>query len=168
MTSEPLRTINSEITSQVSGKIGEFKVYLYLQIRETIKQVISDQVLPIIRETSGEISSGARPNVDIPSSARHRSPETHCRKKAWRNIPNLNKSISNQDRHKIENSLEPHSSDEEYDMVTGANLTPHTVPEFITGRLLHPQENLPNSAQTDSPKAGRTICPGSNRSKHIS
>ena len=62
--------INSEITRHVSSKINEFKVDLNVHIRETIEQVISDQVLPTIRETLGEISSGARLKVDFTSSER--------------------------------------------------------------------------------------------------
>ena len=65
MTSETVRLINSEITSQVSNKINEFNVDLNLHIRETIEQVILDQVLPTFRETSGEIGNGARQNVDL-------------------------------------------------------------------------------------------------------
>ena len=47
--------INSENTSQVSGRIVEIKMDLNLHVRETIGQVISGQVLPIIRETLGEV-----------------------------------------------------------------------------------------------------------------
>ena len=115
MTSDNVRLINSEITSQVSSKINEFKVDSNLHIRETVEQVISDQVLRTIRETLGEIGNGARPNVDLTSSERHRSPEMQCSKRAWKNIPKSNKTISDQNRHNIENSFEPHSSDEDYD-----------------------------------------------------
>ena len=80
MTSETLRMINSEFTSQVSSKINEFKIDSNLHIRETIEQVISDQVLLSIRETLSVINSGARPNVDLMSSERHRSPEIPERK----------------------------------------------------------------------------------------
>ena len=97
--------INSEITSQVSSKMNEFKVDLNLHLREAIEQVIADQILPTIRETMGEISNGARTNVDLTSSERFRIPEMHYRKKVWDNIPKLNKIISDQDRHKIENSF---------------------------------------------------------------
>ena len=94
MTSETVRVINSEVTSQVSNKISGIKVDLKLHIRETIEQVISDQVLLTIRETLGEISSCVRPNMDLPSSEQPRSPKMHCRKKAWKNIPKMNKPYS--------------------------------------------------------------------------
>ena len=55
--------------------MSEFKKDLNLHIRETIEQVISDQILPTIRETLGAINSGGRPNVDLTSSERHMSPE---------------------------------------------------------------------------------------------
>ena len=117
MTSETVRRINSEITSQVSSKKNEFNVDLKLHIRETIEQVILDQVLPIFTETSGEIGNGARQNVVLRSSERRRSPVMHCSERAWKNIPKSNKSISNQNRHNIENSFEPHSSDDDYDNI---------------------------------------------------
>ena len=87
MTSETVRMINNEITSQVSSKINEFKMFLKLHIRETIEQAISDQVLPSIRETLSVINSGAKPNVDLTSSEQHRSLETHSRRKIWENVP---------------------------------------------------------------------------------
>ena len=107
--------INSEITSQVSSKMNESEVDLNLHLRETIEQVIADQILPTIRETMVEISNGARANVDLTSSERYRIPEMHYSKKTWDNIPKLNKIISDQNRHNIENSFEPHSSNEDYD-----------------------------------------------------
>ena len=106
---------NSEITSHVSSKIYEFKVDLNLHIRQTIEQVISDQVIPTVRETLSKINSGARPNVDLTSSERHSSPEMHYLPKVW---GKMNKSDSNQNRHNTENSFERQS----------------TAPEFITGR----------------------------------
>ena len=90
ITSETVRMISSDITNQVSSKMNEFKVILNLHNRETVEKPISDQVLPTIRETLGKIRSAARPNVDLTSSERHRSPEMHCRKKGWENIPELN------------------------------------------------------------------------------
>ena len=65
--------------------------------------------------------------------------------------------MSNQNHHNRDNSFEPHSSDDDYDMVTGANPTPRTIPEFITGRPMHPQENLPNPPHIDSPITGPSV-----------
>ena len=72
-------------------------------------------MLLTVRETLGEIGNGARLNVDLTSSEQHRSPEMHCSKRAWINMPKSNDSISNQNRHHIEDSFEPHSSDKDYD-----------------------------------------------------
>ena len=115
MTSKKVRKINSETTSPVSSNIIEFKVDLNLHIRETIEQVISDQVLPSIRETLSGINDSVRPNVDLTSSERHRSPETHLRKKIWENVTKSNKSVNNHNHHKRANSFEPHI-DEDYDI----------------------------------------------------
>ena len=103
--------INSEITRHVSSKINEFKVDLNVHIRETIEQVISDQVLPTIRETLGEISSGARLKVDFTSSER-----CITARKFVIIYQNWIK-LSNRNSHNIENSFEPPSSDEDYDKV---------------------------------------------------
>ena len=88
--------INSEMTSQVSGRMNEIKVGLHLHTRETIEDVISEQALPTIRETSGEVVSGARTNNHLISSARHRSPEVNYPKRIWGNIPKVNRDVSYQ------------------------------------------------------------------------
>ena len=98
--------------------MNEFKTDMNLPIRETIEQVISDQVLPTISETLGEISRSARMNADLTSSERHWSPKTHCHKKDWENLTKLNRAFGDQNRHNIENSFDPHSSDEDYDNYT--------------------------------------------------
>ena len=64
-----------------------------------------------------QINSGARPDVDLTSSERHRSPEKHYRKKTWENVLKPNISSSNQNRHDTENSFESHSSDEDYNNI---------------------------------------------------
>ena len=45
-------------------------------------------------------------------------------------------------------STDSQTSDQNCDMVTGANHTPHTVPEFLTGRPMQSQEPLQNSEDT--------------------
>ena len=82
---------------------------------EITSQVISDQILPTIRETLGEISCSAWTNVDLTSSERHRSHEIQFRKKVWKNVPNMTKTNSIQNRDKTENSFESHSCNEGYD-----------------------------------------------------
>ena len=45
-------------------------------------------------------------------------------------------------------SIDSQTSDQDCDMVTGANHTPHMVPEFLTGRPMQSQEPLQNIEDT--------------------
>ena len=44
------------------------------QVRGTIKQVISEGVLPTIRDSFGKLGTDARTKMDLASSEQHRSP----------------------------------------------------------------------------------------------
>ena len=61
--------------------------------------------------------------------------------------------------HCRENSLDSNQSDDEngYDMVTGANLTPQLVIEFLTGRPMQPQNKTPHQQQVDDDTLDTTI-----------
>ena len=89
ISAETVRMINSEIASQVSGRINEMRVNLNSHITGAIEQAISEQVLPTIRETLSELGNSARNNLDPASGKRHRSPERTHPKRAWENIPKL-------------------------------------------------------------------------------
>ena len=65
---------DSEITSEVSCKLNEINLDLNSQIRETIEQVISEQLLPTIRTLCDE-KTVINTNVDLLSSRRHREPK---------------------------------------------------------------------------------------------
>ena len=95
--------------------MNDIKVDLNSHIREAIEQVISEQVLPTIRESLREVSSGARTNKDLTSSERHRSSAENYPRRIWELIPKVNRDANNQNRHSKENSFEPPSSDEDYD-----------------------------------------------------
>ena len=73
--------INIGITSQESSRMTEIKVDLKLHIRETIEQVIFEQVLPTIREIFGDFGNGAGVNTDLASSEQYRSPEVNYPKR---------------------------------------------------------------------------------------
>ena len=47
-------------------------------------------------------------------------------------------------------STDSQTSDQECDMVTGANHTPHTIPEFLTGQPMQSQEHLQHPEETHS------------------
>ena len=57
----------------------------------------------------------------------------------------------------VENSFQTHTDEEDYDMGTGANCTPLTIPEFINARSLHSRENLPIPPPTESPNTGQSV-----------
>ena len=111
---------------------NEIMLDLNLQTRETIELVISEHVLPTIRDALGELERGARAILDLPSSGQHRSPEVNNPKRVWGNVIKLGKNAKNQNRHNKESSIDPHSNDQDYDMVTGVNLAPRTIREFLT------------------------------------
>ena len=60
------------------------------------------------------------------------------------NFPKLIATSSSQNNHHRENLVDFEQSDDEgYDMVTGANLTPPLVPEFLTGRPMQSRNTIP-------------------------
>ena len=74
------------------------------------------------------------------------------------NFPRSIAASSNQNNHRRENPIEFDQSDDEgYDMVTGANLTPHTVPEFLTGRPMQSRKNIPQQNDDNDDMLDTTI-----------
>ena len=96
----------SEITSQLSTRINEFKVDLNLQTGETIEQVISEQVLPTIRETLGESNNGDQLVMDRTFSGREKNSSKQPRKKHCDKVPKLDGAKCNLDSLDVENSYE--------------------------------------------------------------
>ena len=140
ITAVRVKMIKSEITSQTSGKKNEMKLNLNLQIRETIEQVISEQVLPTIRDALGELETGARAIVDIASSGRHMSTGVNGPKRVWGIVIKIGKNAKNQNRHNKESSIDPHSNDDDFKKVTGANPAPRTFREFLTAPPRKPKQ----------------------------
>ena len=62
-------------------------------------------------------------------------------------------------KHYRENSVESHESDDEngYDMVTGANLTPQMVPEFLTGRPMQSRKKTPHQQRVNDETLDTTL-----------
>ena len=115
ITSETARMINSEITSQVSSRLNEFKVDLNLRIRETIEQIISEEVLSTIRQALGEVNNGDQLVKDQTFSERERNPATQPQKKHCDKASKLDRTNFNQDRLDVENSFQTHTDEEDYD-----------------------------------------------------
>ena len=153
ITAETSRAISLEISSQMSRKLEEMKSDLNSHILEVINSAIDEKILPSIenviankRETKNAKwdlrSDGRHPdrniqmtqNSDLESLGRHKSNFCQQVQDSGENFPKLIATSGNQNNHCRENPLDFEQSDDDgYDMVTGANLTPHLVPEFLTG-----------------------------------
>ena len=79
---ERVKIMNSEITSQGSSKLNEFKIDLNIQICGSIEQAMLDQVLTTFWNTVEGAEKGSRINIDLRSSELHRSPEVEIMKRS--------------------------------------------------------------------------------------
>ena len=154
------------------------------QIQEAITDAITSAVLPSIQNA---LEMQARPNftmVDRRSDGLHLSPRsteftiTDQRSSGpQRNAEVGNSQKTMENRHKTcftqessrlrsrESSTDSNNSEQNRDMVTGANPTPHMVPEFLTGRPMQSREPLQrqhsnnNEFQDTIPQVSETTAP---------
>ena len=160
---ETSRMINSEISSQMSRKIEEMKSDLNSHILKANNSAIEERILPSIenvlassrqvKNTKWDLRSDGRhpdrniqmtQNSDLESHGRHKNKFCQQVQDLGENFPKLISTSSNQKIHRRENLVDFEQSDDDgYDMVTGANLTPHMVPEFLTGRPMQSRNNIP-------------------------
>ena len=80
---------------------------------------------------------------DPRSDRPHQSENTQSNLQTRENRSKLSFKGSNRANHLRESTIDSIESDDGYDMVTGANLTPHMVPEFLTGRPMQSRKNIP-------------------------
>ena len=153
ITVETSRAINPEISSQMSRKLDEMRSDLNSHILNAIDSAIEEKVIPSIRNALESQNLAKNTNMDLRSDGPHPSTFGQVRQQrdlrsvgpqqqiagkvpqdAKKDFPRLVTMSSNQINHQRENSVESCGSDDEigYDMVTGANLTPQMVPEFLT------------------------------------
>ena len=145
----------------MSRRLNEIKTSLNSQIQNAITAAITDTVLPSIQnvlEMQGRpnftvvdrASNGPHPGPrtgystveDQRSSGRQRNPEVGNFQKSWENRP---KSCFTQEKcgqRSRESSVGSYTDEQNRDMVTGANLTTHMFPEFLTGRPMQYREPL--------------------------
>ena len=91
-----------------------------------------------------EIPKLSTQNSDLESHGRHKNKFCQHVQDSGENFPKLIATSSNQNNHRRENLVDFEQSDDEgYDMVTGAKLTPHLVPEFLTGRPMQSRNTIP-------------------------
>ena len=163
ITVETSRMINSEISSQMSRKIEEMKSDLNSHILEVNNSAIEERILPSIENVIASSREVKNTKWDLRSDGRHPDRniqttqnsdiESHGRQKnkfcqqvqgSGENFPKLFTTSSNQNIHRRQNLVDFEQSDDDgYDMVTGANLTPHLVPEFLTGRPMQSRNTIP-------------------------
>ena len=79
---------------------------------------------------------------DQKSSGPQRNPEVVNMLKTKENCPRMCFTQENSRQRSRESSVESYISEQNCDMVTGANTTPHMVPEFLTGRPMHSRAPL--------------------------
>ena len=161
ITIETTRFINEEISNQMSRKLNGIKDSLNIQIQDAISSAITEQTLPSIqntlqfqrrtkRNTMDQGSNERQERVKATgSSTRDKMPSERQRNSEVDNIHNIwvnppwkcfmQENIRQMSR---KSSIDSGDSEQNYDMVTGDNPTPHTVPEFLTGRPMQSREPL--------------------------
>ena len=165
LTIETSIVISSEISSQMSRKFQEMQTSLNSQILDVINTAIDTRVLPSIKNAVRRQNSAKNTSLDLRSDGLHEDtaapgnsqkdlrsnglhPENTSKsyQDAQNEFPRLISIKNNQTNHRRENSGDSQVSDDEYgyDMVTGANLTPQMVPEFLTRRPMHSQNKTPH------------------------
>ena len=158
---ETTRLINEEISNQMSIKLNEVKTSLNSQIQEAITAAITSTVLPSIQNTlevqgrpnfttADRGSNGLHPSPrstdftirDRRSSGLQRNAEVGNPQKSWENRPRTCFTQENSRMRSRESSTDSNNSEQNRDMVTGDNPTPHIVPEFLTGRPMQSRDPL--------------------------
>ena len=178
LTIETSRAISSEILSQMSRKFQEMQTSLNSQILDVINTAIDTRVLTSIKNVVKRQNSAKNTNLDLRSDGLQedtaapensqkdlRSNRMHPEKinklcqDAQNEFPKLILIKNNQTHHRREDSVDSQESDDEYgyDMVTGANLTPQMVPEFLTGRPMHSQNKTPHQQCVNDDTLDTTI-----------
>ena len=158
---ETTRIISDEVSNQISRRLNEINTSLNFQIQDAISNAIIEKILPSIQNT---LEIQGRPNstmVDRRSNGLHPSPRsTEFTIKDQRSsglqrntevgnsqgtMENRPKTCFTQENSRLrsrESSTDSINSEQNRDMVTGANPTPHMFPEFLTGRPMQSREPL--------------------------
>ena len=178
ITVETSRAINSEISSQMSRKLEEMRSDLNSHILNAIDSAIEEKVTPSIRNALESQNSTKNTNTDLRSAGPHPStfgqvrPQRDLRsvgpqqqiagkasQDAKKDFLRLVTMSSNQINHQREDSVNFCGSDDEngYDMVTGDNLTPQMVTEFLTGRPMQSQNKIPHQQCVNDDTLDTTI-----------
>ena len=153
ITFETTRLINEETCNQMSRRLNEIKTSINSQIQNALTAATTDTVLPttqnrtdmqgranftvVERGSSGlhVVPRTANSTVeDRRSSGLQRNPEAENAQKTWETRPRKCFMQENSRQMSRQSSVDSYTSEQNRDMVSGANLTQHMVPEFLTGR----------------------------------
>ena len=168
ITIETTRKINEEISNQKSRKLNEIKNSFNIQIQDANSSAITEKILPSIQNTlemqdrvnhtmvdRGSIGlhdsskSASFTTGDRMSSGLQWNSEVENTQKLWENRPRKCFMQENNRLTSRQSSVDSVNSKQNHDMVTGANPTPHMVPEFLTGRPMQSREPLQRHNSTD-------------------
>ena len=173
------RMIIEEISNQMSRKLNEIKSSLNIQIQNAISNAITEKILPSIQNTlemqdrvnhtmvdrgsTGLHDSSKASNFtmgDRRSGGLQRNSDVENTQKSWENRPRKCFMQENNRRTSRQSSVDSVNSEQNHHMVTGANPTPHMVPEFLTGRPMQSREPLQrHESQETIPQVPETTTP---------
>ena len=184
ITIETTSLINEEISNQMSRKLNEVKTSLSSQVQEAITAAITNTVLPAIQNTLETQRRLDFTMVDRGSNGPHLSPkptdftvrdrrssglqrnaEVGNAQKSWENRPRTCFTQEYTRLRSRESSTDSYNSEQNRDKVTGANPTPHMVPEFLTGLPMQSREPMQsqhsnnNESQDTIPQVSETTAP---------
>ena len=148
------------------------------QIQNAISAAITNTVLPSIQNTlnmQGEpnftivdprsnephqgLKAASSASKDLRSSERQRNPGAEISQETWGKRSKTSPVEGNHRHMSRDSSVDSYNSEQNHDMVTGANPTPHIVPEFLTGRPMQSREPLQhqNSYNNESQDLGPQV-----------
>ena len=149
------------MSNQTARKLNETKTSLNSQIQDAITVAIKNTVLPFIQNTldmqgranftvvdqeSNGLHLGPKATNstagDRKSSGLQRNPEVENAQKTRKNRSRKYFTQENNRQMSRQSSVDSVCSEQNRDMVTGANPTPHMVPEFLSGRPMQSCEPL--------------------------
>ena len=168
ITIETTRMINEEISNKMSRELNEINNSLNIQIQDAFSSAITEKIFPFFQNTlemqdrvnhtmvdrgsiglhdsskSANFTTGDRRSSELQWNS-----EVENAQKLWENRPRKCFMQKNNRLTSRQSSVDSVNSEQNYDMVTGANPTPHMVPEFLTGRPMQPRERLQRHNSTD-------------------
>ena len=158
-------SLNSQIQDAITAAITST---VLLSIQKTLNMQVKANSTVVDRETNGLHLGSKMTNYtveDQSSSGLQRNPEAENSQKTWNKRPKTCFMQENSGQKTRQSSEDSNYSKQNCDMVTGANPTPHMVPEFLTDRPVQSREPLQrqnsnnNESQDTIPQVPETTAP---------